>query len=261
MKGRSMPNTALITGASSGIGREFARYHAKRGGDLIITARRAEALEALKSELEAAHGVNVTVVALDLGASDGAKQLYAATNGHKIDILINNAGFGGQGAFTDRELSADLAMIELNVKALVSLTHMVAKDMIAQGGGKILNVSSTAAYMPGPLQATYFATKAYVSSFSQALDSELRDKGVTVTALEPGYVATEFAATADLEGTKLAAQKGSTAVAVAKFGYDAMLRGHLRAINEGHVRFFLNWVMPWMPRRAALNMMKKMQTK
>ena len=256
-----MPNTALITGASSGIGREFARYHAKSGGDLIVTARRADALEALKSELEAAHGVKVTVVALDLGAPDGAEQLYAATKDHKIDILINNAGFGGQGAFTDRDLSADLAMIDLNVKALVSLIHMVAKDMVAQGGGKILNVSSTAAYMPGPLQATYFATKAYVSSFSQALDSELRDKGVTVTALEPGFVATEFAAAADLEGTGLAAQKGSTPDVVAKIGYDAMLRGQLRVINEGQIRFFLNWVMPWMPRRAVLNMVKKMQTK
>ncbi|MFT7146907.1 MAG: short-subunit dehydrogenase [Yoonia sp.] len=261
MNGLFMPNTALITGASSGIGRELARYHAKRGGDLIVTARRADALEALKSELEAAHGVNVTVVALDLGASNGAEQLYAATKGHKIDILINNAGFGGQGAFTDRDLSTALAMIDLNVKALVSLTHMVARDMVVQGSGKILNVSSTAAYMPGPLQATYFATKAYVSSFSQALDAELRDKGVTVTALEPGYVATEFAARADLEGTKMAAQKGSTAVAVAKFGYDAMLSGQLRAINEVQLRFFLNWVMPWMPSRATLNMVKKMQMK
>ncbi len=152
-------------------------------------------------------------------------------------------------------------MIDLNVKALVSLAHMVAKDMVAQGGGKILNVSSTAAYMPGPLQATYFATKAYVSSFSQALDSELRDQGVTVTALEPGYVETEFAAIADLEGTQLVAQKGATPAQVAKFGYDAMLRGELRAINEGRLRFILNWVMPWLPRRMAMNMMKKMQTK
>ena len=256
-----MSNTALITGASSGIGREFARYHAKRGGDLIITARRADALEALKSEIESAYDVKVTVVALDLGAAAGAAQLYAATNGHKIDILINNAGFGGHGKFTDRVLDADLAMIDLNVKSLVSLTHMVAKDMVAQGGGKILNVSSTAAYMPGPLQATYFATKAYVSSFSQALDSELREKGVTVTALEPGYVHTEFAASADLDGTALVAQKGATPDAVAKFGYDAMLRGELRAINEGRLRFMLNWIIPWLPRRMALKMIKDMQSK
>lgn len=252
-----MTNTALITGASSGIGRELARYHAKRGGDLIIIARRADALEALKSELEAVHGVKVIVVVNNLGTPDGAAELYAATKGHKIDILINNAGFGGQGAFIDRALDADLAMIDLNVKALVSLTHMVAKDMVSQGGGKILNVSSTATYMPGPLQATYYATKTYVSSFSQALDAELRDKGITVTALEPGFVETEFAATADLEGTGLVAQKGATAASVAMFGYEAMRRGDLRAINDGRLRFILNWVMPLLPRRTALNMIKK----
>ena len=256
-----MSKTALITGASSGIGREFARYHARKGGDVIITARRAAELEALKTELETEHAVKVTTVPLDLGAPDGAQKLYAALNGQKVDILINNAGFGGQGAFIDRNLAADLSMIDLNVKALVSLTYMVAKDMVAGGGGKILNVSSTASYMPGPLQATYFATKAYVSSFSQALDAELRDKGVTVTALEPGYVETEFAAAADLEGTQLVAQKGATAASVAKFGYDAMRRGELRAINDGRLRFMLNWIMPWLPRRMALNMIKKMQTK
>jgi len=256
-----MSNTALITGASSGIGREFARYHARRGGNVIITARRADALNDLKQELETEHAASVTVVALDLGAADGATKLYETVKGHKIDILINNAGFGGHGAFIERALEADLGMIDLNVKALVSLTHMIAKDMVANGGGKILNVSSTASYMPGPMQATYFATKAYVSSFSQALDAELRDNGVTVTALEPGYVETEFAITADLEGTGLVAQKGATAASVAKFGYDAMRRGELRAINDGRLRFMLNWIMPWMPRRAAMNMIKKMQTK
>lgn len=256
-----MSNTALVTGASSGIGRELARYHAKRGGDLVITARRGDELDTLKAELEAAHDITVTCVPLDLGAADGAAKLYAALNGMQIDILINNAGFGGQGAFIDRDLDKDLAMIDLNVKALVSLTHMVARDMVANGGGKILNVSSTASYMPGPMQATYFATKAYVSSFSQALDAELRDKGVTVTALEPGYVETEFAASADLEGTGLVAQKGATPADVAKFGYDAMRRGELRAINDGRLRFMLNWIMPWLPRRTALNMIKKMQTK
>ena len=256
-----MSNTALVTGASSGIGREFARYHAKRGGDLIITARRADELNALKAELETAHDVSVTAIPLDLGAPDGAAALYKAIGGARIDILINNAGFGGHGKFVDRDLDTDLAMIDLNVKALVALTHMVARDMMAQGGGKILNVSSTAAYLPGPLQATYFATKAYVSSFSQALDHELRGKGVTVTALEPGYVATEFAAVADLEGTQLTAQKGATAAQAAKFGYDAMRRGELRAINDGKLRFLLNWVTPWMPRRMALNMMEKMQAK
>ena len=255
-----MANTALVTGASSGIGAEFARYHAEKGGDLIITARRGDALDALKTEIEAAHGVAVTTVALDLGAADGAQALYDAVKGHKIDILINNAGFGGHGLFIERDLDADLAMINLNVKALASLCHMVGSDMVKNGGGKILNVSSTASYMAGPLQATYFATKAYVSSFSMALDEELRDKGVTVTALEPGYVETEFAASANLEDTPLT-KSGATPRSVAKYGYDAMRRGELRAINDGKLRFMLNWVFPWLPNRMKLKQVRKMQEK
>ncbi|UWR00521.1 SDR family oxidoreductase [Rhodobacteraceae bacterium S2214] len=255
-----MANTALVTGASSGIGAEFARYHAEKGGDLIITARRGDALDALKTEIEAAHGVTVTTVALDLGAADGAQALYDAVKGHKIDILINNAGFGGHGLFIERDLDADLAMIDLNVKALVSLCHMIGSDMVKNGGGKILNVSSTASYMAGPLQATYFATKAFVSSFSMALDEELRDKGVTVTALEPGYVETEFAASANLEDTPLT-KSGATPRSVAKYGYDAMRRGELRAINDGKLRFMLNWVFPWLPNRMKLKQVRKMQGK
>ena len=255
-----MPNTALVTGASSGIGREFARYHARKGGDLIVTARRADELDALKAELEADHGISVTTIPLDLGTDGGAAKLYQALNGQRIDILINNAGFGGHGLFIERDLKADLAMIDLNVKALVALCHMIGRDMAAQGSGRILNVSSTASYMPGPLQATYFATKAYVSSFSQALAEELRDKGVTVTALEPGYVETEFAAVADLEGTSLT-KSGATPASVAKFGYDAMRRGELRVVNDGKLRFLTGWVMPFLPRKALLKMVRKMQAK
>ena len=140
-----MPNTALITGASSGLGAEFARIHAARGGDVIITARREAELMELKAELEAKHSINAHVVALDLGAGDGAKKLYEACQsiGADIKVLINNAGFGGHGLHIERELDAELAMISLNINALVSLTHMVAADMVKSGGGKILNVGST----------------------------------------------------------------------------------------------------------------------
>lgn len=257
-----MSNTALVTGASSGIGRELARHHAALGGDLIVTARRGDELDALKAELEAAHGVNVRAIPLDLGATGGADDLYAQVQalGVPVDILINNAGFGGQGPFIDRELARDLAMIDLNVVALVTLCHHIGRDMAARGAGKILNVSSTAAYMPGPLQATYFATKAYVSSFSQALDEELRGRGVTVTALEPGAVATEFMATADLDGTPLA-KVAASATSVAAYGYKAMQAGRLRAINDGRLRFVLNWIFPLLPRRAILRMVRRMQTK
>ena len=258
-----MANTALITGASSGIGREFARLHARKGGDVIVTARRADELDALKAELEEAHGVTVHTVPLDLGAPDGAAQLHAAVQalGVEVDILINNAGFGGHGRFIERDLAADQAMIDLNVDALVALCHLFGREMAARGRGRILNVSSTAAHMPGPLQATYFATKAFVSSFSQALAEELKADGVTVTALEPGYVHTGFAKAADLEGTGLAKQKGMTAKATAKIGYDAMRQGKLTVINEPQLRFVLGWIFPLMPAGMRLKMVRKMQEK
>jgi len=257
-----MTNTALITGASSGIGAAFARYHAAQKGDLILTARRTDPLNALKDELEAAHGISVHVIPLDLGTTGGADSLIEAVDalGLSVSVLINNAGFGGRGAFIDRDIADEHAMIDLNVKALVTLTHAYGNRMAASGGGKILNVGSTAGFMPGPLQAVYFATKAFVNSFSQAVDHELRDKGVTVTVLAPGYVETEFAERADLDGTDLT-KSGATAEDVAKHGYDAMLAGKLVTINDPKLGFMLNWLTPLLPRRAVLKMIEKMQTK
>jgi len=133
-----MTNTALITGASSGMGVEFARYHASKGGNLIITARREAALQKLKSELEAKYGVTIHVVALDLGSVGGAAALYEAVQktGETVKILINNAGFGGHGVHIERQLSQEQAMIDLNIKAVVSLTHMIGNDMVKSGGAK-----------------------------------------------------------------------------------------------------------------------------
>lgn len=258
-----MSNTALVTGASSGLGVEFARYHASRGGDVIITARREERLKELKAELEAKHDVTVHVVALDLGASGGAKKLYDAVRkiGSDINVLINNAGFGGHGIHIERDLDKELAMIDLNVRALVSLTHMIARDMVKNGGGKILNVGSTAGFVPGPYQNVYFATKAFVKSYSQAVDHELRGKGVTCTVLAPGYVETGFAEAADLGGTNLVKGGGAQPADVAKHGYDAMIAGKLVTINERGLSFMLNWLVPFMPRRMVMNMMEKMQAK
>ncbi|MGB0799357.1 MAG: SDR family NAD(P)-dependent oxidoreductase [Planktomarina sp.] len=256
-----MSNTALITGASVGIGREFARYHAAQGGDLILTARRKAELDALKQELETAHGIKVHTIALDLAATDGAKALIEQVGETKVDILINNAGFGGHGIHTERNIADEITMIDLNVKALVELTHAFAGQMVAQGGGKILNVGSTAGFMPGPNQAVYFATKAFVNSFSQAIDQELRAKGVTCTVLAPGYVETEFAAVANLEGTDLVKGGGATAQSVAKHGYDAMMAGKLVTVNEKMVSFLTQWVVPMLPRRMILKMIAKMQSK
>ena len=252
-----MTNTALITGASAGLGAEFARYHASKGGDLIITARREEVLQKLKTEIEGTHGVKVHVIAVDLGSSGGAEALHQAVQktGETVSILINNAGFGGHGIHIERDLADEQAMIDLNVKALVSLTHMVGNDMVKSGGGKILNVSSTAGFMPGPLQAVYFATKAFVTSFSQAIDEELRAKGVTCTALCPGGVATEFFEVANLGKSKLA-----TPASCAKHGYDAMMNGELVTVNEGRLSFLVNWIVPLLPRRRSLKMVADMQS-
>lgn len=262
-KGNEMTNIALITGASSGIGKELARYHAAKGGDLVLTARRETELNALKSELEAAHKITAHVFALDLGAEGGADALVQSVTaaGLKVDVLINNAGFGGHGLHVERDLADEQSMIDLNVKALVALTHVFGQRMVAQGSGKILNVGSTAGFMPGPRQAVYFATKAFVNSFSQAIDQELRDKGVTCTVLAPGYVETEFAKTANLEGTDLVKGGGATAASVAKHGYDAMMKGKLVTVNQLSVSILTQWVVPFLPRRMALKMIDKMQAK
>ena len=249
-----MPGTALITGASSGIGAELARCHAAAGGDVILTARRTDALRALKAELEERHGIAAHVFPCDLGQAGSAERLYQGVTdaGHEIEFLINNAGFGGVGHHIERPLDSQLAIIDVNVKALVTLTQRFGADMAARRRGRILNVGSTAGFMPGPNQAVYFATKAFVNSFSQAISHELRPRGVTCTVLAPGYVETEFAEVAGMEGTRLARAGGATAEAAARCGYDAMMKGRLIAINDRKLSFLSNWILPWVPRRLVL---------
>lgn len=256
-----MTNLALITGASSGIGREFARIHAQRAGDMIIVARRKDELDALKAELETAHGVSVQVIAADLTDAAAVQDLCDSLRGQPIEVLINNAGFGGQGSHVDRDLGKELSMIDLNVKALVTLCHDIGGQMAKRGAGRILNVGSTAGMMPGPMQNVYFATKAFVRSYSLALAEELRASGVTVTVLAPGYVETEFADTADLRGTALVKGGGKTPHSIAAFGYDSMVAGKLHVINEGLLSFALNWIIPLMPHRLVLGIARRMQTK
>ncbi len=257
----SHENLALITGASSGIGREFARIHAARGGDVILTARRGAALAALKGELEAAHGITAHVIALDLGAQGGAAALIAAVAklGLAPRILINNAGFGGAGQHIDRDIAAECAMIDLNITALVTLTHHYAKTMVAAGGGRILNVGSTAGFLSGPNQAVYFATKNFVNSYSQALDIELRPKGVGVTVLAPGYVETEFAQVADLTNAKMVKAGGASAHSAALAGYNAMMAGRAVKISDPKLGFMITWIFPLLPRRLLAKMVGQTQ--
>ncbi len=258
-----MGNTALITGASSGIGESLARIHAAKGGDLVLVARRKDRLEALKTELETAHGITVHVLVEDLAAAGAAERIFAATEeaGLEIDVLVNNAGFGGHGKFHERDLARDRAMMQVNMVALVELTHLYVQGMVRRGSGKILHVASTAGFMPGPLQAVYYATKAFVVSFSQAIAEELSGTGVTSTALCPGAVDTGFVAASDLEGAALFQKPGASAESVATCGYDAMARGDLVKINDAGLGFALGWIVPLLPRRLALTLSRKAMEK
>jgi short-subunit dehydrogenase len=249
-----MGKLALVTGASSGIGKELARYHAKQGGDLIICARRQEVLEKLKAELEKEYGVTVHVIATDLSKMDAAQKLFDEVQERNlyVDYLINDAGFGGQGSIIERNLQDDVDMIVVNVVSLVALTHLFAKRMSEGHGGKILNLGSVAGFIPGPKEAVYFASKAFVKSFSQAVDQELKGKGVTSTVLCPGMVGTEFVQRANLEDTYLGHRSAASAESVAKRGYNAMMSNKLLVMNEYGFSFFLQWVLPFIPRRMAL---------
>lgn len=254
--------TALITGASTGIGKELAHIHAKNGGDLVIVARGEEKLNQLKQELENKHSINVTVIAKDLARPEAAQELYDIIRSADIEIeyLINNAGFGGHGLFHERDWEQDLAMIQLNVVTLTELCRLFLPDMVKRKHGRILNVSSTASLVPGgPYQAVYFATKHFVTGFSYGIAEELLDTGVTVTALLPGATETEFAATSGMEKTGLFSQ-AVPARGVAQDGYDGMLAGHLKVISGLTLsQKLMMKAMPFTPEKIALREIKKMQ--
>ncbi len=192
-----MKGVALITGASAGLGVDFARQLAAQGHRLVLVARRKDRLDALARELG-----NARSVALDLGEAGAAARLMAdlEAHGERVDLLINNAGFGLWGRFIELDGPKQRAMIDLNCGALVELCHAVLPAMVKRKDGAILNVASTAAFQPGPGMATYFATKAFVLSFTEALHEEMRTKGVRVSALCPGPTATEFGAVAGFTG-------------------------------------------------------------
>lgn len=257
-----MKNTALITGASSGIGRDLARIHAQQGGDLVIVARRGDALNELKLELEDKHGVSVVCIAADITESGAITRIYDQLSEQQIelDVLINNAGCGGHGLFHERPWQQDEKMIELNVTALCEMTHTFVPGMVARKKGRILNVASTAGMLPGPLQAVYYATKAFVLSFSQAIAEELRESNVTATALCPGPVATEFVERADLDGVDTF-KNAVPSMKVARLGYKAMMNGRLVVIDDRKLSLMLNWIIPLLPRWTVLRASRKTMEK
>jgi uncharacterized protein len=256
-----MKNVALITGASSGIGKDLAKIHASQKGDLVIIARRTDKLESLKNELIKEFGVEVYIITKDLSLPNSCEEVYNEIKDQKIEVdyLINNAGFGGVGLFHERDWSQDVQMIDLNIKALTDLTRRFLPDFVKRKHGKVLNIGSTAAFIPGPLQAVYFASKAYVRSFSLAIASELSDTGVTVTVLLPGATETEFG---DVSGMGKTALFNTTACSqkVAKEGYDAMIKGELEKISGlTFVQKVMMAFVPFTPMKMILKQVKTMQ--
>jgi len=219
---------ALITGASAGIGYDLAKMAGADGRNLILVARSAEKLNALAVELRKNNDTEVVTIAVDLSDEKGVNKLLdeIASQNLKVDILVNNAGFGDFGDFSKADLSKNMEMIRLNIGALTQLTHAIMQQMLGSGKGRIMNVASTAAFLPGPGMAVYYASKAYVLSFSEALSRELKGSGVTVTALCPGPTDTSFATAAGL-GKSLMHRMlpPATSAEVAKAGYKAMMKG------------------------------------
>jgi short-subunit dehydrogenase len=257
------PGTALVTGASSGIGRELARLLAADGYDLVVVARDAERLAALARELDGAFGIRTTVLPQDLARPEGAGALLTEIERREIsvEVLINNAGFGVYGPFAATDLGKELAMIQVNVSAVTALAKGVLPGMLRRGSGRILNLASTAAFQPGPLMAVYYATKAYVLSFSEAIANELSGTGVTVTALCPGPTETEFQADAGLEKTRLfAGPLVMDARRVARAGYRGMQRGKAIVI-PGWTNKLMAQSVRFSPRRLVTAVARRIQEK
>lgn len=256
-----MKNVALITGASSGIGKELARIHAVTGGDRILIARNESKLTELKNELVDRHKERVICIAKDLSKPNAGKEIHDEVEGMgiELDYLINNAGFGGRGKFHEREWEQDLAMIHVNVIALSELTRLFLPQFVKRNRGRVLNVSSTASLMPGPLQAVYYATKAYAAYFSNAIAEELHDTDVTVTNLMPGATETEFAKISGMDKTELF-KKPASARSVAEDGYKGMMQGKLDVTSglTTSQKIMLR-AMAFIPKKVVLKQVRQMQ--
>lgn len=252
---------ALVTGASSGIGRDLAGLLAAGGHDLVLVARSLEPLQSLAASLGEAHGVRCHALAADLSAPEGAAGLIEAVRaaGLQIDVLVNNAGYASYGPFAQTEAEAQLRMIQLNVSALTALTRAWLPGMLARGWGRVLNVASTAAFQPGPLMAVYYATKAYVLSFSEALANETRGSGVSVTCLCPGPTQTGFQARAQMEESRLV--KGKRIMdsrAVARAGYAGLMAGR-SVVIPGLKNKVLAQSVRLLPRRTLTSLVRSAQ--
>lgn len=253
----------LITGASSGIGLELAKLFARENHDLALVARSYDKLKYVAEDLQQTYGVQVKYYAKDLSISSTPKEIFEVlqNEGKNIDVLVNNAGFGWRGAFVQMELANALGMIQVNITALTHLTRLFLPGMIERGHGKILNVASTAAFQPGPMMATYYASKAYVLSFSEALSEELKGTGVTVTAFCPGPTTTGFGRRAGFVNEKIFGDMLSMdSYTVALDGYKGLMKGKPIVISG-----WKNWLgtklVRFIPRPLPAKLIKKVQQK
>ncbi|RYD71954.1 MAG: SDR family oxidoreductase [Sphingobacteriales bacterium] len=251
---------ALITGATSGIGYELAKLFAGDGYNLIAVARTEEDLQKVKSEFSQQYGVQVETIAKDLFQPNAAFELYdeVKQKGWTVDVLVNDAGQGQYGLFVEADIHRLLDIIQLNVNSLTVLTHLFLKDMVARNEGKILQLASIASQLPGPWQAVYHATKAYVLSFTEALISELKDSAVTLTALQPGATDTDFFNKADMQESKILDTKLSDPVKVAKDGYEALMSGDDKIVS-GFKNKAMVGMSNVMPESVVAEQMNKMQ--
>lgn len=257
-----MAKTVLVTGGSTGIGYEFAHLFARDGYRVILIARNVQKLAEVAKELEGAYRASVIVLAKDLAAPAAAQEIAARLQQDHVtvDVLVNNAGFGTHGEFTQADAQSQLDMIQVNVTALVHLTRLLLPGMVSRRDGKILNVASTAALQPGPLMAVYYASKAFVLSFSEAIANELDGSGVTVTALCPGPTKTEFQVRAGVAETRLMGGHSMDARTVATAGYRGMLRAAPVVIPGGRNRF-LSLLVRILPRALVVRVVRRIQEK
>jgi hypothetical protein len=259
-----MPSTrpvALVTGASSGIGRELCRVLARERHDVILVARREPELRTVADELRQQFGATCTVITADLSKRDGPQMVYDAVSaaGLSVDVLVNNAGFGGFGRFVETSADEERRMLAVNVVALTELTKLFLPPMTERGHGRVLNLASTAAFQPGPFMAIYYASKAYVLSFTEALAEELAGTGVTATALCPGVVPSGFQDAAGLHGDQplLRSPAVKSADYVAQAGYDGMVRGR-RVVIPGALNKVGVQSLRIAPRRAVVAMVRRL---
>ena len=256
---------ALITGASGGIGYELSKLFAADGYNLVLVARSQDKLDQAAAELSQGYGVNVLPLAVDLGDPAAPAEIHAALQAQsiRIDVLVNNAGFGVHGPFAQTEWAEELAMLQVNAVTLTHLSKLLLPGMLERGWGRILNVGSTGSFAPAPLMAVYGASKAYVLSFSEALGEELRGTGVSVTALCPGVTRTGFQARAGVGSTRYVQSGTMTARQVAEIGYRALMRGQ-PVVVPGMANSALVLLSRFMPRalatRIAYRMMERVES-